>query len=210
MLRAGTLPRHLIDIRQYLVVVDPGDEISGEVRERKVYLRRYFPDNQSLFAKAHLTVASIYLPRYAEYFFVQNLIELFVHAPVTSLLLDGYGYWVNKEGVIYIRANGSDFLQVIQRLIKRAIIDARLNLTGCVYPSVPHITVVKALRLSELHMLWPRIDGRPYQNSVRASSVTVLRRELNFSCTNIATIPFGDIPAPELFAAKMWQARLFS
>lgn len=168
-------------------------------------------DHSSFYSKPHFTVANLVLPYCLESRLLRALTAACSsHAP-KQIPVDGLGCFPNGDGrnVIFIKTDEATFFADLQARIKRALRFEGIKRRG-IYPSVPHLTVAKALSNVSFKGWWRTLGNEQYSNSFCATELVVLRRKLvrYAKCEELARLPFlnkGHLP----INARARQLRLF-
>ncbi len=190
----------------YLLVVNPDADITADVWKEKTALRPVLPGNASLYSRPHLTVAYIRLPYFLGGRLIEALRSVCLHIAVSNIIVNGYRKFEN--GVIYLEPDNENFFHHLQLLIKRALRRDGVKFPGSVFPSRPHLTIVKELSQEKLECLWSGFENRFYCKSFPAKELVLLRDD-GGRCEHLETFPFGNSRILSLDKLKIVQPKLF-
>jgi 2''-5'' RNA ligase len=171
MQRETLLTEQETALYDYLVVINPGAQIAGEVRKFKEQIAETLGIFTSRYSKAHISLFRSVFPEKFQDDFIYLLEEIAARQSgftVYTAKFDHFDHGAVKRTIYLNIANPRPVAELHKKILE--VFDLKLN------SFKPHITLARAISTDEFEKVYPQFDNQLFVRSFDCRSFSLLRK----------------------------------
>ena len=162
-------------VNEFLIVLTPPTEVTKEVSEFKNLLKNRFGRFESMYSKAHFTLANLLCNEDQE----KKLIPIFENLKKT---LKPFDVQLNNiesfkySGTIYINPLNKESIYSLSKTIYKELLLNGFSKKNLIIPKTPHLTIARKLNKIQFDLALQEFKKIAYKKAFIAKEITILKR----------------------------------